>query len=49
MIGGRLVGEGVEGAILVNAHGELIPIPSEYSGDWQAFHSKLAELVREKG
>jgi len=33
VIGGRLVGEGVEGAILVNAHGELIPIPSEYSGD----------------
>ena len=46
---GRLVGEGVEGVILVNAHGELVPIPSEYGGDWKAFYSKLAELVREKG
>ncbi len=46
---GSLIRVGPEGLVVVNTHGELVPIPMEYGKDWRAFYSRLAELIRERG
>jgi len=45
----KLVSEGPEGVVIVNAHGELIPVPPKYKSDWRGFYRDLALLIMYKG
>jgi len=44
-----LIKEAPENVIIVNCHGELMPIPTSYGDDYVSFYKDLAKLVREKG
>ena len=46
---GALVEKGEPDLILINAHGEVVPIPTKYGDDWEAFYKRLAYLIKEKG
>jgi len=45
----NLVMEGPQGAVIVNAHGELVPVPPSYGDDWRGFYRDLALLIYERG
>jgi hypothetical protein len=45
----KLLEEEPREIIIVNAHGEVIPLPSSYRADWCAFLSRLARMVRDRG
>jgi hypothetical protein len=45
----KLLEEGPSDVVVVNAHGEVIPLPSSYRADWCAFLGRLARMVRDKG
>ena len=46
---GALIKEAPEGIIVINCHGELIPIPTSYGDDHVSFYKDLAELIKDKG
>jgi len=45
----ELVEEGPEDVVLINAHGELMPVPPKYGLDWQSFYRDLAILIMDRG
>ncbi|RLE84144.1 MAG: hypothetical protein DRJ67_11030, partial [Thermoprotei archaeon] len=45
----RLVEEAPPGVVIINAHGELVPVPPKYGMDWQSFYRDLATLIVDKG
>jgi len=44
-----LVREAPEGVIVINCHGEVVPIPTSYGTDYQSFYRDLASLIKDKG
>ena len=46
---GRLVEEAPEGVVVVNGHGEVMPLPASYADDPCSFLRLLARLVRDRG
>ncbi|RLF15517.1 MAG: hypothetical protein DRJ66_04265 [Thermoprotei archaeon] len=44
-----LIKEAPEGVIIINCHGEVIPIPTSYGDDYESFYNDLAELIKNKG
>ena len=46
---GALIEEAPEGIIVINCHGELIPIPTSYGGDYESFYKDLARLIKDRG
>lgn len=44
-----LVSTPPENAVIINGHGEALPIPEEEHGNWISFITKLAHNVREHG
>ncbi len=45
----RLVSEPPPDAVIVNAHGELVPVPPKYGTDWQSFYRDLAMNIMYRG
>jgi hypothetical protein len=45
----KLVDQAPENAVVVNCHGEVMPIPTKYGDNFTAFYLHLARNVREKG
>ena len=45
----RLVEEAPPDVVIINAHGELVPVPPKYGVDWQSFYRDLAMLIMDKG
>lgn len=45
----RLVSEAPPNAVIINAHGELVPVPPKYGTDWQSFYRDLAMNIMYKG
>jgi hypothetical protein len=45
----KLLKDAPQAIIIVNSHGEVIPIPSSYNADWCAFLGDLARLIKDKG
>ncbi|RLF04359.1 MAG: hypothetical protein DRK00_06910, partial [Thermoprotei archaeon] len=43
---GTLVEEGEPDLIVINAHGEVMPIPTKYGNDWESFYKRLAYLIK---
>lgn len=46
---GKLVDQAPENLIVVNCHGEVMPIPTKYGDNYTLFYQDLARNVREKG
>lgn len=46
---GRLIEQAPENIIVVNCHGEVVPIPTKYGDNYTAFYLDLAKNLREKG
>ncbi|MCD6096054.1 MAG: hypothetical protein J7J99_05775 [Thermoprotei archaeon] len=44
-----LIKEAPEGIIIINCHGEVVPIPTSYGDDYESFYKDLAELIKNKG
>jgi len=45
----KLLKEAPRAIMVVNSHGEIIPIPSSYNADWCSFLGDLARLIEDKG
>ncbi|MEM0023922.1 MAG: hypothetical protein QXJ38_03345 [Thermofilaceae archaeon] len=45
----RLVDQAPENIVVVNCHGEVMPIPTKYGDNYTAFYLDLARNLREKG
>lgn len=45
----RLVDQAPESIVVVNCHGEVMPIPTKYGDNYTAFYLDLARNLREKG
>jgi hypothetical protein len=45
----KLVDQAPENLIIVNCHGEVMPIPTKYGDNYTLFYQDLARNVREKG
>ena len=45
----RLMNESPPSAVIINAHGELVPVPPKYGTDWQSFYRDLAMNIVYKG
>jgi hypothetical protein len=45
----KLLKDAPQAIIIVNSHGEIIPIPSSYNADWCTFLGDLARLIKDKG
>ncbi|RLE84146.1 MAG: hypothetical protein DRJ67_11040 [Thermoprotei archaeon] len=45
----KLIEEGPENAVVVFMHGEVMPIPTKYGEDYEAFYRDLARLVKDRG
>jgi len=44
-----LMNESPPNAVIINAHGELVPVPPKYGTDWQSFYRDLAMNIMYKG
>ncbi|MCS7104327.1 MAG: hypothetical protein NZ954_02020 [Thermofilaceae archaeon] len=45
----KLVSEAPQGVVVINAHGELVPVPPKYGVDWQLFYRDLAMNIMYRG
>ena len=45
----KFVAEAPPYAVIINAHGELVPVPPRYGTDWQSFFKDLAANIKYKG
>jgi len=45
----RLMDESPPNMMIINAHGELVPVPPKYGTDWQSFYRDLAMNIVYKG
>ncbi len=45
----RIFTEAPQDAVIINAHGELVPVPPKYGTDWQTFYRDLAMNIMYKG
>jgi hypothetical protein len=45
----KLLKDAPQAIMVVNSHGEIIPIPSGYNADWCTFLGDLARLIKDKG
>jgi len=46
---GSLIKSEAEGVVVINCHGEVIPIPSYYGDDYSSFYRDLANLIKDEG
>ena len=44
-----LIRQAPEGAIVINCHGEVTPLPTSYGADYESFYRDLASLIKDKG
>jgi len=45
----KFVDEAPPNAVIINAHGELVPVPPRYGSDWQSFFRDLAVNIKYRG
>lgn len=45
----KLVSDAPYGVVIINAHGELVPVPPKYECEWRDFYRDLAINVMERG
>jgi len=45
----KFVAEAPPNAVIINAHGELVPVPPKYGSDWQSFFRDLAVNIKYRG